>query len=104
MIRTDEVPRIPESARQTLAPAMPATVQERMNRALAVADDDNGSMTHVSRNEIARLQNLGLVRQEDPGAVENPLHLQPAYVIADEDVPAHQPALNVDPIRVRRSL
>ncbi len=100
VIRADEVARISGIGPADLRAAMPAAVEEGADRHLPVAADEDRHMPHFSRNEVARLRDLGLVRQEDPGAVENPLHLQPAHVIADEDVPAHQTALNVDPTGV----
>ena len=38
--------------------------------------------------------------QKDPGAIENPLHLEPAYLVAYEDIAAYQTALHIDPIVV----
>ena len=56
-------------------------------------------MTHVAGNKVAWFWNLGFVRQKNPGVTEYPLHLQPAHVVAHENLAAHQTALHVDPIR-----
>ena len=79
---------------------MPAAVQKRMHGAIAVAHDDDWRAAQASGNKISRRGNLRLMGQKDPSAIENPLHLEPEYLVAYEDIAAYQTAPHIDPIVV----
>ena len=82
---------------------MPATIQQRVHAAIGVTNDHDGRLPHGPRYEVAGLRDLSFVRQEYPGAIEDPQHLQPVDIVAHEDIATDQTALNIDPRRVRRT-
>ena len=104
MVRTNEVPGVSGVRSADFGAAMSAAVKQRVNLTAALANHDDGSMSHIPGHEVAGIGYLGFVRQKNPRSTKNSLYFQPAHIVADEDVPAHQSALDVHPIRVRRGL
>ncbi len=62
--------------RADLHAAMGADVQHDVDFATAVARDDHIVFGHVAHDIVAGLGNFRLMAKEQPGAGENPLHLQ----------------------------
>src|SRR5262249_26341888 len=101
VIGANEVTSIAGFGTTDLCATVPATVQQRMDGPIVVADDDHGRLTQVTAHEVARFADLRLVGQEDPGAIEYPLDLKPVHVVAHEDIAAYEALLNIDPICAR---
>jgi hypothetical protein len=76
---------------------MAAAIQKRVHPAVVVADDHDGHPTHGPRYEVAGICQLGFMRKESPGSIENTLQFQPVHLVAHEDITAHKPLLNIDP-------
>jgi hypothetical protein len=76
--------------------AVAARVQEDVNRAAAVATEDDGLLAHERGDEVTRPRDLALVAHEEPGAGEHLLELLPVDRLADEDLPADDPSRDVD--------
>ena len=55
--------------------AMPAAIDQHMEPALLVAADDHRLQADMRGLEVARLGQLALMRDEDPGLLEDALHL-----------------------------
>src|SRR5205807_7894256 len=60
------------------------------------SSDVCSSDLHRRAEIVARLRDLALVADEEPGAGEDPLELLPVDLVADEDLAADDPALDVD--------
>src|SRR5262249_1378326 len=76
--------------------AVAAGVEQNLDAALAVADDDDAVLTDVGGEEVARLLDLALVAHEVPGASEDPLELQLVDVLVGKDAPIDRAFLDVD--------
>ena len=75
---------------------MPARVQEDADPARPVAAEDDRLLAHGRDEEVARLRDLALVADEEPGAGEDLLQLLPVDLLADEDLAADDAPLDVD--------
>src|SRR5262245_36950778 len=97
VIRTNEVSNVAGIRATNLSAPVTAAVQKHMYRAIAVAHHDHWRTTQASGDKISGCRDLCLVGQKNPRAIENPLHLEPEYLVAYENVAAHQAAVHVDP-------
>src|SRR5262245_31583524 len=97
VIRADEVANVARIRTTNLGPPVAAAVQKHMHAAVAVAHHDHRSTAQVPGNKISCCGNLRLMRQEYPGAIENPVHLESKYLVTHEHIAAHQPAPRIDP-------
>src|SRR5262245_60082016 len=75
---------------------MTTRVEEHADPSRAVAAQDDRLLAHRRRQVVARLGDLALVADEEPGAGEDPLELLPVDLLAHEDLAADDPALDVD--------
>src|SRR6202044_2369360 len=64
--------------------------------ALGVAAHDDGFVTHPRYEIVARLRDLALVADEQPGAAEQTFKFFLMKLGRDKDLAADQPALRVD--------
>ena len=80
MIRADEAGRLARTLGAEFRAAMPAGVVEAAQRALAVADDDDGCAADVQRLIAAGGRKLDLEADQDPGAAED------RFLIEGEDL------------------
>jgi len=55
---------------------VPALVQERADRSIALAHDENRVLAHVGLNETSPLGQLALGSKEQPGLPEHPLKFE----------------------------
>src|SRR5262245_5286508 len=97
VIRTNEVSNVAGIRTTNPSAPMTATVQKHMYGAIAVAHHDDGGTTQVSGDKISGCWNLCLVGQKNPSAIEDPLHLELEYLVAYENIAAHQSPPHVDP-------
>src|SRR5262249_4560099 len=97
VIRTNEVSNVAGIRATNLGAPMTAAVQKHMHGTIAVAHHHHWCTTQVSGNKISGCRNLCLVGQKYPSAIENPLHLEAEYLVAYENIAAHQTAPPVDP-------
>src|SRR5439155_6294514 len=73
-----------------------AGIQQHLDPVLLVARDDHRLLAHAGKHEIPRPGDLALVSHEEPGTVEDPLHLLVIDVLVAEDLTAHGSAVEVD--------
>src|SRR5258708_3255326 len=98
MIRADEVASVARICAADFGAPMATAVQERVQGSVVVPYDDDRSAAQIPAHEIPGRRDLGLVRQEPPRAVENPLHLQAANLVIHEDVATDQASLRINPL------
>ena len=85
--------------------AMAARVQEDADDPFVVAEQDRRVEPARPRDEVARLLDLALVPDEEPGATEDPLDLELEDLGVGEDPPRDEPLLRAarSPRGTRRS-
>ena len=66
--------------------AMPAEVQEGLDRSVLLANDQHRVGAHVGREEVAGLRDLALMREEQPCPTEESLELKLVDLLAREDM------------------
>ena len=88
---------LPESARQTLAPRCRQLFKSTCTVPSLSRTTTTGALPMFRETKSPGCRNLSLVGQEHPGAIEDPLHLEPEYLVTYEDIAAHQSALHIDP-------
>src|SRR5437899_2652535 len=96
VVRALELDRVALVVTAHLHAAMPARVEKDADPSRAVAAQDDRLLAHRRREIVARLRDLALVADEEPGAGEDPLELLPVDLLAHEDLAADDPALDVD--------
>src|SRR5262245_17865133 len=82
VIRANEVANAARIRPTNLGPPMTAAVQKHMHGAVVVAHHDHRSTAQVPGNKISCCGYLGLMGQEYPGTIENPVHLKSKYLVA----------------------
>ncbi len=96
MVRADEQRRIALLVAAHLHAAMAAGVQEHVHRAGLVAADDHRFLAHARDEEVARIGDLALVADEQPGAGEQFFQFFPVEFRGNENLAADRAALVVD--------
>ncbi len=67
-----------------------------MDLAGAVATEDDQFLAHAGNEEIARVRDLALVADKQPGAGEQPLLLLRVDLVVDENLAADLPLAQID--------
>src|SRR4029453_18203848 len=98
VIRALELHRVALVVAAHLHAPVPAGIQKHANPSGAVAAEDDRLLAHARREKVARLRNLALVADEEPGAREHALLLLTIDLIAHEDLAADDAALDVDQV------
>src|SRR4029453_7549434 len=98
VIRALELHRVALVVAAHLHAPVPARIQEHANPSGAVAAEDDRLLAHARREEVARLRDLALVADEEPGAREDALLLLSVDLVAHEDLAADDAALDVDQV------
>src|SRR5438477_9887281 len=75
---------------------MPAGVEQAAELRRAVAAEDDRFLAHRRDEVVAGPRDLALVPEEEPDAREHPLELLPVEILVHEDLPAHDPSVDVD--------
>src|SRR5262249_58577269 len=96
VVRALELDRVALVVPAHLHAAMPARVEEDANAPRAIAAEDDRLLAHRRGEIVAGLRDLALVTEEEPGAGEDALELLAVDLVADEDLAADHPALDVD--------
>jgi hypothetical protein len=96
VVRTLELDRVALVVAAYLHAAMPARVQEHADLPRTVATEDHRLLAHRRAEIVARLRDLALVADEEPGAGEDALELLAVDLVAHEDLAADDAALDVD--------
>src|SRR5207253_8989823 len=76
--------------------AMADRIQKDMHLAAPVAAEDARLLPHTGSGEIARVGDLALVTDEQPGPCEEPLQFRVIDRVADEDLAAEPAGLQID--------
>ena len=76
VIRADELTRRAGGRLAHARAPVNAAVDEHAHRVVRVADHDHRLAAHPGREEVARAPDLALVSQDEPGAPEDPVHLE----------------------------
>ena len=77
-----------------LGAAVGAAVEQHAHAAVVVARHDHGLAAEIGGDEVARVRHLAGVADEQPGAAEDPFHLQFEQVGIGIDPPVHAPGLD----------
>ena len=96
VVRTLELDRVALVVAAHLHAAVPARVEKDADPPRAVAAQDDGFLAHRRVEIVTRLRDLALVPDEEPGTGKDPLELLPVDLVADENLPADDPVLDVD--------
>src|SRR5260370_42408738 len=99
MIRAGEDRGVALVVAAHLHPAMAARIEKDVNRAGAVAAQDDGLLAHPRGGEIARVGDLALMPDKEPGAREDPLLLLGVDLLVDKDLAADLPGSEIDQAR-----
>src|SRR5919204_3166062 len=97
VIWTNEVTNVAGIRTTNPSAPMTATIQKHTYGAIAVAHHDHGGTTQTSGHKISGCCNLCRVGQKNPSTIEDPLHLEPEYLVAYKNVAANQPSLHKHP-------
>src|SRR3954447_9898483 len=76
--------------------SMPARIEEHMDCISAVAAQDRRFLAHARNDVIARVRNLALVADEQPGTSENLLLLLGVDLVVDKDLATDLPRCEVN--------
>jgi hypothetical protein len=81
--------------------AMPASVQKDVDAAVSVSSENDRLFTHTRRDVVARLGNLTLVSDEQPGTSKDLFLLLLIQVVVDKNLTADQPLFDIHERRHR---
>ena len=96
MVRAGKDRRVPLIIAAHLHAAVPARIQEYVHLAGAVAAQNDRFLAHARDHEIARVGDLALMTDEQPGTREYPLQFLPVDRLVDKDFAADPAALQID--------
>jgi hypothetical protein len=99
--RTGERLGIAEVHPADTQPAMPARIEQRFYRAIALPHYQDPITTYVGAKEVAVIFYLLLVRQEIPGAEKELLSLLSVDFFVSENAASDQPMLPIHHLRQR---
>src|SRR6185369_910747 len=87
VIAADEVLRVPLLAAAQRVATMATAVEQDIDVAVVVADDDHLILADVVDEVVARLRDLRLVAHEVPATSEDPFELEFVDLLVREDAP-----------------
>src|SRR6185369_12177892 len=96
VIGTQELDGIALVVAADLHAAVAARVEIYVDAARGVPAEDDRLLPHGRDEKVARPRDLALVAEEEPGAGEHALELLPVDLVADEDLAADDPPVDVD--------
>ena len=96
VVRAQELHGVALVVAADLHATVPAGIQEDTDPPGAVAAEDDRLLAHRRHGVVARLEDLALVADEEPGPGEDLLQLLPVDLLAHEDLPADDPGVHVD--------
>jgi len=86
MVVANKLAGVAEVGKADLVATVRAGVEEALHAAVFLADDQHIVFTHIGRDVVAGLGNLGFVGDEQPAAGEDALQLLIVDVAIPEDV------------------